>query len=136
GRCAFLGVGFFAVLAAFSQAEDKPAARQPASEGHRFLDQLSGHWDVATTFRLGGQEHHGSARCEAQWVLDGHALRQEYQSCMNGRPFTVLKFLGYDPVKKKFWEIKMDSMDPGVMHNEGTSSPDGKSMSMTGTRTD
>lgn len=118
------------------RAEDEPSAGKPLSEQHHLLDKLAGNWEVDTTYRLAGQEHHSSARCETKWILDGHVLRQEYHSNMNGRPFTVIQLLGYDPAAKKFWEIKMDSMDPGVMHNEGVASDNGKSITMTGKRTD
>jgi hypothetical protein len=55
---------------------------------------------------------------------------------MNGRPFTVVQVLGYDANRKKFFELKLDNMDTGVMHNEGTISVDGKTLSMRGDRTD
>jgi hypothetical protein len=130
----FLVAGLLA-LAAPVLAQDQAPPKLPTSE-HAKLELLVGTWDVATRFKLGGGEHTGSARCEAAWALNGHMLRQEYHSKMNGQPFTVLQFYGYDQGKKKFFELKMDSMDTGVMHNEGSASDDGKVLTFRGERVD
>ena len=47
-----------------------------------------------------------------------------------------MQWLGYDAHKKKYFEIKMDSMDTGVMHNEGSLSDDGKTLTQIGDRVD
>ena len=69
-----------------------------------------------------------------KWILDDHILHQEYTSILNDKPFTVMQWLGYDELKQKFFEIKMDSMDSGVMHNEGSLSGDGKTLTHSGER--
>ena len=48
----------------------------------------------------------------------------------------TLQFIGYDNQKKKFFEVKMDNMDTGVLFTEGTVSEDGKVISNAGNRTD
>jgi hypothetical protein len=114
--------------------QDDP--RSPGPE-HKKLDALAGKWDVAVTFKLGpDQERKGTADCEAKWDLDGRFLRQVYTSDFQGRPFVVVQLLGFDRLKKKVIELKMDNMDTGVMHNEGTISDDGKTITCTGERTD
>jgi Protein of unknown function (DUF1579) len=123
-----------AMVALSARADDKP--KEFPSEQHKQLDVLAGTWDVATTFKFGGQERQGKATCESKWVLGGRHLHQQYQSTINGRPFTVLQILGYDTARKTFFELKLDSMDNGVMHNEGTISADGKTLTMRGDRTD
>jgi hypothetical protein len=123
-----------ALFIGFATADDKPKAFP--TEQHKQLDVLAGNWDVAITFKFGGQERQGKATCESKWMLDGKHLHQQYQSSMNGRPFTVVQVLGYDANRKKFFELKLDNMDTGVMHNEGTISADGKTLSMRGDRTD
>src|SRR5262245_51360041 len=115
-------------------ADDKP--KEFPTEQHKQLDALAGTWDVAITFKLGGQERQGKATCESKWFLDGKHLHQQYQSSMNGRPFTVVQVLGYDANRKKFFELKLDNMETGVMHNEGTISADGTTLTMRGDRTD
>ena len=83
-----------------------------------------------------GQEQQGTAVCVSKWVLGGHYLQQEYTSKLGDQPFTVLQFLGYDAVKKRFFEIKMDNMDTAVLHTEGTLSADGRTITRTGERSD
>lgn len=48
----------------------------------------------------------------------------------------TLQFLGYDNQKKKFFEVKMDNMDTGVLYTEGTMSDDRKVITNVGIRTD
>jgi len=42
----------------------------------------------------------------------------------------VLQMIGYDRQKKKVFEVKMDNMDTGVVHNEGTFADDGKQFTL------
>jgi hypothetical protein len=101
------------------------------------LDSLAGSWDVATKFRYGpGPEREGKAKSESKWILDGRYLQQEYASEIAGRPFITLQYLGYDNQKKKYFEIKMDNAETGVLHTEGTISPDEKTITNIGDRTD
>jgi hypothetical protein len=120
--------------------QEKPAVSAAApfpTEQHRRLDDLVGQWDVTTRYTLGpGQEREGSATCEVKWILDGHVLQEEYHSQMQGRPFVVLQYLGYDAAQKRFFEIKFDNMDTGVLHNQGTISDNGKVITQTGERND
>ncbi len=48
----------------------------------------------------------GKSTCEAQWVLDGRFLRQEYTSTFAGKPLTVVRYLGFDRHKGKYVEIQ------------------------------
>jgi hypothetical protein len=113
-----------------------PNAKFPTA-GRRQLDRLAGTWDVTISFKIGpGMTSEGTATCVAKWILDGKALQQDYFSKFNGRPFTAMQWLGYDANKKKFFEIEMDSMDTGAMHNEGSLSEDGKTLTQVGQRVD
>jgi Protein of unknown function (DUF1579) len=108
-------------------------ATQP-SERHKQLEPLAGSWDVLVRFKYGpGPERQGKAKSEAKWILGGRFLQQEYQS-ESGQ--VTLQFIGYDNQKKKFFEIKMDNMDTGVLYTEGTLSEDGKVITNVGERTD
>jgi hypothetical protein len=110
-------------------------ATQPG-EHHKQLEVLAGDWDVVVTFIIGGQEHQGKVACQSTWVLGGRFLKQEYNTVAGGIPLSVLQYVGYDNQKKKFFEIKMDSMDTGVLHTEGSISDDGKTITNVGERTD
>lgn len=109
------------------------------TEQHKKLDALRGEWDVAVRFKAGPGPNDfkdGKATCKSDWMLDGMAMHQQYKSEMNGKPFAVVQVYGYDKEKKKFFELKMDNMDTGVMHNEGDLAADGKSINFTGERID
>ncbi len=93
---------------------------------HKRLNDLAGTWDVALLYRLGEKEHAGKATCEAKWVLDGRFLQQDYHSRFQGKPYHVIQLLGYDNLRKKSIEIKMDNLSTGLLHNEGAISDDGK----------
>ena len=130
----FRGAGLVALLLlptiGRSQDKDKttpPMADEPGTV-HKQMEPLAGSWDIDITYVINGQENHGKAKCEAKWILDGRFLRQEYHSNMMGKPFTVIQHLGYDNQKKKTIEIMMDSMSTGVLHNEGSISEDGKTI--------
>jgi hypothetical protein len=128
-------LGIVAVSLALSLSASRDAAAQdPKGSGksdapspvHKHLNVFVGSWDVATKFKMGEKESEGRAKCEAKWILDGRFVQQDYQSKLQGQPFSVLQILGYDNEKKKSVEIMMDSMKTGVLHNEGTISDDGK----------
>ncbi len=110
-------------------------AKEPPTPQHKALDALAGKWTAAIKFKTGPEAfEEGKADVVAEWILDGRVLQQTYKSNFNGQPFTVIQFLGYDENKKTFFEIKFDSMDTGAMHNEGTLSDDGKTLSFKGQR--
>ena len=116
-----------------SNMQEMLKATQP-SERHKQLEVLAGSWDVLVRFKYGpGPEREGKASTEAKWILGGRFLQQEYQS-ESGQ--VTLQFLGYDNQKKKFFEVKMDNMDTGVLYTEGTMSADGKVITNVGIRTD
>ncbi|WP_435008413.1 DUF1579 domain-containing protein [Tundrisphaera lichenicola] len=135
-------VGFAVVVTLGWLAQAGIAAAQgenPGSPGeeHRRLEPLVGRWDVSVIYKLGPDvERKGTAESEARWVLDGRFLRQDYTSKLGNRPFEVVQFLGFDRRKGKFLELRMDNLDTGLMHNEGTISADGKTITCLGDRID
>lgn len=138
--CGF-GVAICLLTPALSPAQEKEKGAETdlgaPGEEHKRLAALAGDWDVALKYKVGpGVERDGTASCESRWALGGRFLRQEYSSKFQGMPFTVVQYLGYDRRKKKFIEIKMDSMDTSLMHNEGSIAADGKTITCTGDRTD
>jgi hypothetical protein len=108
--------------------KDQPQRPTPDGPGpvHARLQDLAGKWDVAIQYKLGEKVQEGKATCDAQWILGGRFLQQDYHSRFQGKPFHVLQILGYDNQKKKFIELMMDTMSTSVLHNEGEISEDGK----------
>jgi Protein of unknown function (DUF1579) len=92
---------------------------------HKRLGELAGTWDVSVRFILGDKQQEGKATCEANLILGGRFLQQEYSSKLRGQPFHVLQILGYDNARKKSIEIMLDNLGTSVLHNEGTVSDDG-----------
>ncbi len=119
------------LLPALSHAQDKEKA-PPMPDGpgpvHKQMEPLAGKWDVDITYVMNGKENHGKVSCEANWILDGRFLRQEYHSNVMGMPYNVVQHLGYDNQKKKTIELMMDNMSTGILLNEGTISDDGKTI--------
>jgi hypothetical protein len=103
---------------------------------HDRLNRLAGTWDVEVRYKLGGEEHKGTATCEANRILDGRFLQQEYKSRFQDKSFHVMQLLGYDNARKKTIEIMMDTMSTGVLHNEGSISDDGKVITNVGESVD
>jgi len=115
----------------------KPGESEFPTDQHKRLNPLVGNWDVAIRFKVGPDKFQdSSASCETKWILDGHVLRQEYNSMMNGKPYTVIHMLGYSDQKKKFFEIKFDNMNNYAMVNEGAISDDSKVITQVGERID
>ena len=118
--------------AAMAQAQ-APAITRPGVH-HKQLDTLAGDWNVAVRYRYGnGPERESAATCTSKWILNGHYLEQQYQS---GNGMGVLQILGYDNQKKKFFEVKFDNQETGVLRTEGTISEDGKVITNIGDRAD
>jgi hypothetical protein len=110
------------------ERKEESATLTPDGPGpvHKCLNAMAGKWDVAIQYKLGDKVQNGKATCEAKWILDGLFLQQNYHSRFQGKPFHVMQILGYDNEKKKFIELKMDTMSTSVLHNEGEISADGK----------
>ncbi len=138
GAILLLGVCGFFLPCAMGQPLEKPKTDLGApGEEHRKLDVLAGAWDVIVKFPVGpGKEMEGKSSCEAKWVMDGRFLRQEYSSTFAGKPLTIVRYLGFDRHKGKFVEVQFESTHTDVMHNEGTISADGKTITCLGRHID
>ncbi len=102
-------VACLALLPARSPAQERKHQPKLTPDGpgplHQRLDDLAGKWDVAVQYKLGNKVQNGTATCEANWILDGRFLQQDYHSQLQGKPFHVLQILGYDNQRKKFMSL-------------------------------
>ncbi len=110
-----------------------PDVGEPGPE-HRTLDALVGDWDVRLEIPAGpGRKASGAAACEAKWVLDGRFVRLEYSSTIGGKPFTVVRYVGFDRLRGKFVEVHFESTHTDVMNSDGDLSGDGRTITCWGT---
>ena len=111
-------------------------APSKTDQNHDRLRALVGDWNVDVVYVLAGGERRGTAQMHAEWILDRHFVRQDYVASMGQSILNTLQFLGYDPVRKKFTILKMDSLDDAMLYGEGEISADGRIVTLTGERSD
>jgi len=113
--------------AAFAQTEAAPPAVKPGSE-QKVFQRMVGTWD-ATTVMQGSPASKG---VETDRMMGGLWLVAEFKGDMGGQPFEGHGIYGYDPDKKKYVGAWIDTQSTSIQFQEGTLSPDGNSMTMTG----
>lgn len=123
--CWSVAVALAAVVSAPSgRAQEAP---KPGPE-HAHLKKLEGTWD--TTMKMGGQESKGTATYKMD--LGGLWLLSRFEGSVGGMKFTGHGADSYDPAKKKYIGLWIDSMSPSIMTMEGTRDPATKTMTMVG----
>jgi hypothetical protein len=123
-RAACLTVCFclMAPLAAWTQQPPQPG---PEMEK---LKELVGTWDAA--IKMGPQESKGKVVYKLE--LGGLWLVSDFEGEVEGQKFTGKGLDSYDPTKKKYVSVWVDSMTTSPLFSEGTYDKDGKVMTMTG----
>src|SRR4051812_30921041 len=108
---------FFAVALALV-ASPGVRAQEPGKPGpeHEGLKKLEGNWDLVMKF--GGGESKGTVTYKME--LGGMWLTSSLQSELFGQKFEGRSIDGYDPQKKKYVGIWVDSMGGGAVITEGT----------------
>ena len=90
-------------------------------EGHKYLDQFVGKWDVVVRAWMDPskppQESKGTY--EVRWILDGRFLYGELTSQLMGMPFKAVDIIGYDNYKKHYVQSHMDNMSTALYTAEG-----------------
>jgi hypothetical protein len=127
---------FVTGIALMAQSSPGQASAAKPDSNRELLNMLAGDWTVDVTYIIAGREQRGSAQMHAEWILDGHFLRQEYHAPMGARDFVTLQFLGYDPIRQKFTILKMDSMDDAMLYADGDLTSDRKLLTFVGDRSD
>ncbi|MEM7168404.1 MAG: DUF1579 family protein [Planctomycetota bacterium] len=109
-------------------ANSQEAAKSPLSAEHKWLASLAGDYTVKVSGMMG--ESDGTHRIESK--LGGLWSVSHFESKMMGQPFQGLEVMGFDPLKKKFVSIWVDSMNPLMTTLEGTYDADTKTLTMRG----
>ncbi len=119
-----LALSFFVCLSAATQSQEPT---QPGKE-HQFLAETVGEWSV-TIASPGGDM---SGKCVYKMAHNGLWLTSQLDMKMPVGTFTGQGLDSYDPVKKKFIAIWVDSMSASPLVLEGDRSADGKKVTLTG----
>jgi len=124
-------VCWFAV-AALATASTAHAARaqdfpKPGPE-HELLKKMAGNWDL--TLKFAGMESKGTVVYKMD--LGGLWLSSKLDGETGGQKFSGRGFDGFDPNKKKYVGVWVDSMSAAPMIMEGTYDKDKKIVNMTG----
>jgi len=117
-------------LAAAARAADppKPPAPPPPPPEFDKLKSLEGTWDAA--IKMGPNESKGSVTYKVD--VGGLWLCGDFQADLGGQKFSGKGLDSYDPMKKKYVTVWVDSMAPVPLLMEGTFDKDGKVLTMTG----
>ncbi|MDG3002793.1 DUF1579 domain-containing protein [Paludisphaera mucosa] len=128
---------FLAVLStAAARAQDEPV--KPTAE-HVELAKEVGTWDAEVKIWLRGPEAPPDVSKgveEISLMPGGLWLLSKFDGKMNGAPFSGHGISGYDPSKKKFIDVWVDSSDPHMMVLEGTYDEKTKTLTSLGKSTD
>lgn len=120
----FGAVALTAVLAAPAPAQEAP---KPGPE-HEVLKKMEGNWDL--TMKFGGMESKGTVTYKMD--LGGLWLVSSLESDLFGQKFSGRGLDSYDPVKKKYVGIWVDSMSTSPMVMEGTYDKEKKALTLAG----
>ena len=108
------------VLSAQQQPEPGPE--------HEKLKQMEGTWDAVV--KAGPQESKGKVTYKME--IGGLWLVSDFQGEFEGQKFTGKGLDSYDPIRKKYVGVWVDSMSTSPVISEGTFDKDGKVLTMTG----
>jgi hypothetical protein len=120
----FTVVGLFAAAPLTAQQlEVKPGPE------HAFLKKAEGVWDATAKSMAGDSQ--GELHCKM--ALNGLWLLEHYKGEAGVKAFEGRGATSYDPAKKKFVNVWIDSMVPSPMLSEGTYDKEKKIMTLKGT---
>jgi hypothetical protein len=117
--CALLALAYLALLPV--------AAQDKAGPEQAYLQHFVGEWEATASF--GGGTSKG---VEKNRLEGGLWLISDFTGEFGGQKFTGHGVQGYDKNKKKFVGIWVDSMEPSIMHYEGTLDSSGKVLTTIG----
>jgi len=108
-------------------ARAQPAPPKPGPE-HEILKKMEGDWDLVMKFE--GGEAKGTVKYKME--LGGLWLAGSMECELFGSKFQGKSLDGYDPMKKKYVGVWVDSMSSSPMLMEGTFDKEKKTLTMVG----
>ncbi len=103
------------LLAAGARLAAQPPVPKPGPE-HELFNEWAGTWDA--TVKARGQESKGTLT--AAVGLNGFWFHEHFKGDFGGTPFEGRGSTSYDPAKKKYVNVWIDSMVTSPMLSEGT----------------
>ncbi|MBI1899569.1 MAG: DUF1579 domain-containing protein [Planctomycetia bacterium] len=119
---AFVVAAWFVAPAVLAQAPPEPGPE------HKKLKELEGTWDAV--IKMGGEEQKGAVTYKMQ--LGGLWLVGDFEADFGGMKFSGKGLDSFDPAKKKYISIWVDSMGSSPLIIEGTYDKEGKVLTMAG----
>ena len=123
----FGAVAVAATLVAPAARAQEFAPPKPGPE-HELLKKMEGTWD--TTMKMAGMETKGTATYKME--LGGLWLVSNFEGELFGHKFHGKGMDTYDPAKKKYVAVWIDSVSLSPMTMEGTYDKDTKTLTMVG----
>jgi hypothetical protein len=121
-----IGLSVMAVLFGSPAAGLAQEFPKPGPE-HELLKQLEGEWDAHTKLMEPGKPAEESkGTYTAKMDVGGLFLVTDFKGKMFGQPFRGHGISGYNPHKKKYTGVWVDSMSPAIYQTEGTFDKAGK----------
>jgi hypothetical protein len=118
---------------------DMQACMAAATPGpmHEHLAKGVGTWiGKVTSYCMSPEPTRSECTTVITGIMDGRFFKSETSGEMPGMgPFNGFAIVGYDNVAKKFQQTWIDNMGTGMMISTGELSPDGKTLTWTGTYT-
>jgi hypothetical protein len=123
-----LNILLAAGLASAQQEQQHPPAPKPGPE-HAHLNTLEGTWDALVTTSDGKK-----SKAEATYKMEcaGLWIASDFKGEFEGKPFQGKGLDGYDPAKKKYVGVWVDSMITTPLFMEGSRDESSKTTTMTG----
>lgn len=114
-------------LALAAGAGAQPIRPQPGPE-HEILKRDVGTWDATTEMSMPGLQPMTMTGVETSTLMAGRWLVTEWTSDMMGQPFEGHGIAGWDPAKKAYVTVWVDSMNAEISHGESTYDPETDSL--------
>jgi hypothetical protein len=109
------------------RAQEGPPQIKPGPE-HEHLKLQEGTWDAS--IKSMDKESKGVLKCKM--ALNGLWMMEHFKSEFDGKPFEGIGATTYDPAKKKYVNVWIDSMATSPMVSEGTYDKDTKTLKFVG----
>jgi len=102
---------------------------------HKALDHFVGNWkaEVKCWMDPDGPPNVSQATAQANWIMDGRFLQEDFRGEMMGKPFNGRSILGFDNTKQTFQSVWFSDMQTSMFNTEGKGENGNKVITLEGT---